>query len=231
MMKIGITKNTSEKGIFSAYQGWLLRFNPVIEFHELSFQRNQPDEIEQCDGLLLTGGGDIDPKVYGRGDGAAHTEGVDSKRDGFEFKVIEKALAKGMPMLGICRGMQSVNVYCGGSLHIDLASSGFSRHDDAEGKGRRHAVIVEPQSMLASICGHERGEVNSTHHQGVDHVGKGLAVNARSEDGVVEGLEWDDRSTAAFLILVQWHPERMKDLSNPFADKIGRAFLEDVSKM
>ncbi|HTY10842.1 MAG TPA: gamma-glutamyl-gamma-aminobutyrate hydrolase family protein [Bacteroidota bacterium] len=91
-----------------------------------------------------------------------------------------------------------------------------------------------PCSLSRIQCSHRSAAMSGarsiTHHQGVDRVGKGLAVNARSEDGVVEGLEWDDRSTAAFLILVQWHPERMKDLSNPFTDKIGRAFLEDVSK-
>src|SRR5271157_3769471 len=124
-MKIGITRNTLKEEKVDAYKGWLLRFNPAIEFHELGYAKNQPDEIEGCDGLLLTGGGDIHPKAFGRSDGVAQTEDVDEQRDEFEFKVIEKALAQRMPVLGICRGMQSLNVYYGGTLHLDLESGGY----------------------------------------------------------------------------------------------------------
>ena len=109
-------KEFPKEDTFNAYKGWLLRFNPAIEFHDLAFEKNRPDELEQCDGLLLTGGGDIHPKAFGRSDGAAQTEGTNEQRDDFEFKVIEKALAQRMPVLGICRGMQSLNVYCGGTL-------------------------------------------------------------------------------------------------------------------
>jgi len=229
-MKIGITKNTSKEEKFHSYKGWLLRFNPAIEFHELGCEMNQPDEVEQCDGLLLTGGGDIHPKAFGKIDGAAQTNDVDERRDNFEFIVIEKALARKMPVLGICRGMQVLNVCCGGTLYLDLASRGYSRHHDEGGKENRHTITVQEQTMLAAIIGKKSGEVNSFHHQGVERVGKGLAVSARSDDGVIEGMEWADRNEAPFLLAVQWHPERMKDTSNPLSEKIGRAFLEEINK-
>ena len=192
-MKIGITRNSPKEDTFNAYKGWLLRFNPAIEFHDLACEKNQPDELEQCDGLLLTGGGDIHPKAFGRSDGAAHTKGVNEQRDDFEFKVIEKALAQRMPLLGICRGMQSLNVYCGGTLYLDLESAGYLRHHEFDGKENRHKVTIEARSMLAAINGKTWGEVNSFHHQGVERTGKGLEVCARSDDGVIEGMEWADK--------------------------------------
>ena len=228
-MKIGITKNSSKEDTFNAYKGWLLRFNPAIEFHDLAYEKNQPDEVEQYDGLLLTGGGDLHPKAFGRNDGVAQTKGIDERRDNFEFKVFEKALAHRMPVLGICRGMQSVNVYCGGTLYLDLESSGYSRHHEGDGKENRHKIAIEEQSMLAAIVGKNLGEVNSFHHQGVERVGRGLAVCARSDDGVIEGMEWADKNEAPFLLLVQWHPERMKDTFNPLTEKIGRAVLEKIN--
>ncbi len=229
-MKIGITRNTLKEETFNAYKGWLLRFNPTIEFHELEYEKNQPNEIEECDGLLLTGGGDIHPKAFGRSDGVAQTESVDERRDTFEFKVIEKALARALPVLGICRGMQSMNVYRGGTLHLDLKSNGFSRHDEDAGKEHRHQIIIEEQSTLGTIVGRVQGEVNSFHHQGIDRIGRGLAVAARSHDGVVEAMEWSEKNEMPFLLLVQWHPERMKDTSNPLTEKIGRTFLNQIKK-
>jgi putative glutamine amidotransferase len=228
-MKIGITKNSPKEDPFNAYKGWLLRFNPAIEFHDLAYEKNQPDEVEQYDGLLLTGGGDLHPKAFGRNDGVAQTKGIDERRDNFEFKVFEKALAHRMPVLGICRGMQSVNVYCGGTLYLDLESSGYSRHHEGDGKENRHKIAIEEQSMLAAIVGKNLGEVNSFHHQGVERVGRGLAVCARSDDGVIEGMELADENEPPFLLLVQWHPERMKDTFNPLTEKIGRAVLEKIN--
>ena len=169
--------------------------------------------------MLLTGGGDIHPKAFGRSDGVAQTEGVDERRDNFEFKVIEKALAQRMPVLGICRGMQSLNVYCGGTLYLDLESGGYSRHHEEMEKRTGIKLRLKNESMLAAIVGKNLGEVNSFHHQGVERVGKGLAVCARSDDGVIEAMEWADKNEAPFLLLVQWHPERMKDTFNPLDGK------------
>jgi putative glutamine amidotransferase len=229
-MKIALTKNTSNEEKFGKYKSWLLRFNPLIEFHELSHEQGRMDDIDGCDGLLLTGGGDVHPNSYGNTDSHAQTEETDERRDKFEFSLIDRALAGKLPILGICRGMQSMNVHLGGTLHLDLESAGFARHTEKDGKENRHQVKIESQSSLESVAGMDSAEVNSSHHQGADKVGKGLRVSARSEDGVIEALEWAEPEGKPFLLLVQWHSERMKDTYNPLAEKVGRIFLEEAKK-
>ncbi len=227
-MKIAITKNTSNEEKFGKYKSWLLRFNPLIEFLELSHEQGRIDDIDGCDGLLLTGGGDVHPNSYGNNDAQAQTKETDERRDTFEFGLIDRALAGKLPILGICRGMQSMNVHLGGTLHLDLESSGFAGHTEGGGKENRHQVNIESKSFLESVAGVDSAEVNSFHHQGADKVGNGLRVSARSEDGVIEAMEWTEGKP--FLLLVQWHPERMKDTYNPLAEKVGRIFLEEVKK-
>ena len=229
-MRIGITRNTSNEEKFGKYESWLLRYNPSIEFLEFQYDKGVATDIESCDGLLLTGGDDVDPKFYGMENDRAKVKGAEVKRDEFEFDIIRKAFARKMPVLGVCRGLQSTNVYLGGSLHVDLESDGFLRHTEADSKENRHQVRVEEHSMLYDIVGRESGEVNSSHHQGALTPGKELAVSARSADGVIEAMEWVENKAKPFLLLVQWHPERMKDISNPLAEKIGRTFLGEVTK-
>jgi putative glutamine amidotransferase len=229
-MKIALTKNTSNEEKFGKYKSWLLRFNPLIEFHELSYEQGKLEDIDECNGLLLTGGGDVHPKSYGDSDARAQAKETDERRDTFEFSLMDRAFARKLPILGICRGMQSMNVQLGGSLHLDLESVGFARHNEKDGKENRHQVKIESQSFLKSIVEVDSAEVNSSHHQGADNIGKGLRVGARSEDGVIEAMERADPDGQPFLLLVQWHPERMKDTYNPLAEKVGRIFLEEVKK-
>jgi putative glutamine amidotransferase len=229
-MKIALTKNTSNQEKLGKYKSWLLRFNPLIEFHELSHEQGRMDILDGCDGLLLTGGGDVHPNSYENNDVHAQTKETDERRDKFEFSLIDRALAGKLPILGICRGMQSMNVHLGGTLHLDLESAGFARHSESDGKENRHQVKIESQSSLESIAGLDSAEVNSFHHQGVDKVGKDLRVSARSEDGVIEAMEWARPEGKPFLLLVQWHPERMKDTYNPLTEEVGRIFLEEVKK-
>lgn len=229
-MKIALTKNTSNEEKLGKYKNWLLRFNPLIEFHELSYEQDRLDGIDGCEGLLLTGGGDVHPNSYSNNDPGAQSKETDERRDKFEFSLIDRAVAGKLPILGICRGIQSMNVHLGGTLHLDLESAGFARHTEKDEKENRHQVEIETQSIFESIVGGDLGEVNSFHHQGVDKVGKGLRVSARSKDGVIEGMEWADPEGKPFLLLVQWHPERMKDTYNPLTEKVGRIFLEEVKK-
>ena len=229
-MKIAITKNTSNEEKFGKYKSWLLRFNPSVEFVELSHEQGRIDDVDGCDGLLLTGGGDVHPDFYGNTDAHAQAKETDERRDKFEFSLIDRAFSSTLPILGICRGMQSMNVHLGGSLHLDLESAGFERHTEHDGKENRHKVNTEPTSFLGNFAGVDSVEVNSSHHQGVDKAGKGLRVSARSKDGVIEAMEWADPKGKPFLLLVQWHPERMKDTYNPLTEKVGRFFLEEVKK-
>lgn len=151
--------------------------------------------IDRVDGLVLSGGTDVDPARYGAAT-CATTPPLEPERDEFELALLDAALARDLPVLAICRGLQLVNVSRGGTLHAHLAD-----HHPASG---RHDVLIEPGSVLHGLHGPVAG-VNSLHHQGVDRLGADLVVTARAPDGVVEGLELP----GARLLGVQWHPEQL----------------------
>lgn len=151
--------------------------------------------IDRVDGLVLTGGTDVDPARYGAAT-CATTPPLEPERDAFELALLEAALERDLPVLAICRGLQLVNVSRGGTLHAHLAD-----HHPASG---RHDVLVEPGSVLHGLYG-PTTRANSLHHQGVDRLGTDLVVTARATDGVVEGIELP----GATLVGVQWHPEQL----------------------
>ena len=161
-------------------------------------------EIGSCGGLLLTGGDDVDPKLYGE---TAHpeTELPDAERDAVEGRLIDEALARDLPTLAICRGMQILNVHLGGSLIQHLPTAGRHVRRTANRGLPAHSVEIEPGTMLASIAGGETWDVNSRHHQAVARLAAGLRVCARDpEDGTIEAVELPGRR---FVLAVQWHPE------------------------
>lgn len=156
--------------------------------------------VERLDGLLLTGGADIDPARYG------HQPETDEfppepVRDELELALFDAAVTRRLPVLGICRGLQLINVHAGGTLHQDVPPHALF---DVAPETEAHPVTFEPSSTLGRLYG-ERRMVNSLHHQTVDEVGDGLVVTARAEDGTVEGLEHQDTP----VVSVQWHPEMM----------------------
>jgi len=163
--------------------------------------------LGRLDGLLLSGGADVDPSLFGA---RPHPKlgRVDRRRDDFELALVREALRRDIPILAICRGHQVLNIACGGTLIQDIPSElpGTLNHD-APGKRwhRSHAVEVVSGSRLRDILGREALRVNSFHHQAIERVGQGLVVSARcAEDGVIEGLEIPSRR---FVVAVQWHPE------------------------
>jgi putative glutamine amidotransferase len=171
-----------------------------------------PDAVVgRVDGVLLTGGGDIDPALYGA---PAHLNFIAAEpgRDTFEIALVRAALAADLPVLAICRGMQVLNVAFGGDLVQDIPTevNGALHHDVREPRyALAHEVWVTASSRLAALMKDdlEDGEscqVNSRHHQAVRHVGDGLEVVATAPDGVIEAVE---RPTARFCLGVQWHPE------------------------
>lgn len=196
----------------------------------LSHRFNNLHDLEKCDGILLTGGEDVHPGFYNRKDYAELCEDIDEKRDEFELKVLDHATNNHVALLGICRGLQIANVYFGGTLIPHIPAFGKFDHSKTGSSDRYHQVQVDPDSFLGSIAGASGGEVNSAHHQSADRVGKGLVCNALSPDGIVEGLEREKREDGAFLLLVQWHPERMKDQASRFSRTLKRTFLETVRK-
>ncbi len=176
--------------------------------------------LDHIDGVLLTGGADIDPSSYGQvPDGNGHYE---ADRDALELPLIGASVERGVPLLGICRGLQAINIHAGGTLNQDVhghATYHVGPHT------RVHDITFDPRTRLGLLYDGLRGAqgeshmVNSLHHQTVDRLGHGLKVSARSNDGVVEGLEMPGHD----LLGVQWHPEMTLEPEPVFDWLISRA--------
>lgn len=177
--------------------------------------------LSQVDGLVLIGGNDMDPAAFGQ---PRHPklELLDPQRDRFDLQLARSALALGLPILGVCGGMQLLAVACGGTLHQHLPdtegtahSSLDAVHRDQHGESKSHRVEVAPSSLLARLIASREIVTNSRHHQAVDRVGRGFIVSATAPDGVIEAIE-HERAAASddpgdFVLGVQWHPEEMVD--------------------
>ena len=180
--------------------------------------------LDLVSGLVLTGGEDVDPSRYGE---QPHPEigPVNCPRDATELALLARARDVGLPTLAICRGVQVVNVGLGGTLVQDLPSQRedvIAHELDDERGARVHAVSVDPASRLASIVGAQSLGVNSIHHQAVDRLGRSIRVNARADDGTVEGVESDDPGW--WMIGVQWHPEELTGTPEPWDRRLFAAF-------
>lgn len=162
--------------------------------------------IAHIDGLILTGGCDVNPAIYGE-ERIPQSNVPSLLRDQVDMALCRRALEADMPILGICRGIQMLNCALGGTLYQDLPSQLENplRHAQMENRDRKvHSVVAEPESMIVRIIGQECFDVNSVHHQAVKTVGPGVAVTAHATDGVIEGIEAPGKK---FVLGVQWHPE------------------------
>jgi putative glutamine amidotransferase len=171
----------------------------------------EPAEVlEPFDGLMLVGGGDVDPTRYGEIAGR-HVYGVEPDRDVFEIGLVRAAERLERPTLCICRGMQILNVAYGGTLHQHVPDlPGVLEHGlPVANTQTAHDVTVEPGTRLRTIVGRDTVACSSHHHQAIDRLGEGLVVTARSADGLVEALERDDpmNPPRVWVVGVQWHPE------------------------
>jgi putative glutamine amidotransferase len=186
--------------------------------------------LDLLDGVLVTGGADVDPATYGERP-HGETEAATSDRDAFELLLVRAAAERDLPCLGICRGMQVVNVAYGGALeqHLpDRLERDIHRGDN--GEFADHRVDVEPESLAAIAAGATRVAVKSYHHQGVARVGEGLRVTARADgDGTVEAIEDADRR---FMLGVLWHPEEVETdrLIGAFVDECRKAAVVPLSR-
>jgi putative glutamine amidotransferase len=164
--------------------------------------------LRRLDGLVFSGGGDVDPQLYGA-ESIPELEGVDPDRDRLEVALVEEAIKARLPFLGICRGIQIINVALGGTLYTHIADQlpGALDHELLPGEPRdslTHAVVVDSNSRLAEILGRDQVQVNSIHHQGVCRLAPGLRATAHAPDGLVEAFEITGHP---FGLAVQWHPE------------------------
>ena len=180
--------------------------------------------LDGADGLLVSGGGDVDPRTYGaEHDGRSHD--VDAAADRSELALLDEARRRRLPTLCICRGMQLLNVAHGGTLAQDIASPGtihppYSSVPE-EVVGGRHEIVVEEGTRLAEVFGPGPRTVNTIHHQAVDKLGEGLRVAAHAPDGTIEGLEPEDSEWPVWA--VQWHPEKMFEQDRALFDRFVRA--------
>ena len=184
--------------------------------------------VERFDGFLFTGSpSNVEPHHY---EGPPSHPGTlhDPARDATTLPLIRKAVRAGVPVLGICRGFQEVNVAFGGSLHQRVHEvPGHLDHRDDENQpldlqyGPAHEVILEPGGLLGSLAGADRVRVNSLHWQGIERLGAGLKVEARATDGLIEAFRVED--AARFALAVQWHPE-WKVMESPLSRALFSAF-------
>lgn len=160
--------------------------------------------LDSIDGLLLSGGGDIAPERFGVYDYDASIVGEpDTERDAYELALARRAYEYDLPTLGICRGIQTIAVALGGSLHLDI-----SGHMQSQPRPEpSHEIMIAPASRIGRLAGATRDRVNSFHHQAVEYVPDGFDVTAGSPDGFIEAIESPNRR---FYVGVQWHPEHMR---------------------
>ena len=205
------------------YMESLARAGAGMRWVELNDPEQAVQDALTCDGLLLPGGGDMDPKFYGQARIPACGE-PNLLRDAAEPLLLRAFLAADKPVLGICRGIQVMNAVLGGDLYQDIKPFEHLPHNDHWAKV--HTVTLRRGTLLSRILGQDTVLVNSQHHQAVDRVAPGFTLAALSEDGIVEAIEKPD---ARFCLGVQWHPEWLSD-ADPAMQGLFDAFVNACSK-
>lgn len=180
--------------------------------------------VAMADAIILTGGHDVNPLVYGE-ELQKGIQGISNERDAFDLKLIEETIKANKPMLGICRGMQLINAYLGGTLYQDIYKANVAKLEhvsfDTLSVGAHHITIKE-QSFLHRATGLKKMLVNTEHHQAVKDIAEGFKVTAKSSDGIIEAMEDTHRK----IYLVQFHPEAMAVNNNGEAINIFKEFIK-----
>jgi putative glutamine amidotransferase len=228
---IAISKERKTEG--KLYGEWLAHQHIAFRSIDLSLIETDAivDSLAKCHALLLTGGADIYPGLYGKENDTARCGEFDHQRDKFEAIAFETAEKMGLPILGICRGMQFINISMGGTLWIDLPSDIGSGdlHRTGEEGWSDHEVVVMPETVLASLADATEYTVASNHHQGIEKLAPGLKAAAMSQDMLIEAVERSEKTDESYLLAVQWHPEWM-DRNDLLSGKIAKSFLEAAKK-
>ncbi len=211
------------------YINWLKTADSTVQYinlYPLSLD-SALAALDTCSGLLLTGGEDVYPGIYGDVNDTSRCGKINHYRDTLDINLIIRALELEMPIFGVCRGEQILGVVFGGELFIDIPedydTSVVHRCDDY--RNCFHMVYVEPNSLLHTICDCDSALVTSNHHQAIRVPGPELRANSFAADGLIEGIELEKSREYSFLLAVQWHPERM-DAKNPLSGPLIRTFIE-----
>jgi putative glutamine amidotransferase len=186
--------------------------------------------LSMADGIIISGGPDVNPDLFGKASETNRCEAIDNRRDSLELRMIRYAMEDHIPLLGICRGHQILNVANNGSLIIDIPSD----YDTAiiHRRGGDHMVRIIEGTLLSDLIEPDSGLVNSSHHQAVDRIAPGFRAAAFAPDGIIEAIEPVDLDGHPFILGVQWHPETLvrESENHPFSLPILTRFMEEVHK-
>ena len=182
------------------------------------------ERVLQCDGIVLLGGGDIDPELYGHHGDVPNSYGVDRAADGYSIDLVRQARERDVPVLGICRGSQVINVAFGGTLIPDITDHALHRGVAPDPSFLDEKVVLQAGTRLNQVFGRSELVVRNGHHQAVDTVAPGFQVAALAHDGVVEGIE----SVDGWCVGVQWHPED-RDGDDDDARTLFKAFVDELT--
>lgn len=226
-VRIAISKEKSVESL-TRYSNWLMRHNTNIEYFNLYPMGldSAAKILKTCNGLLLTGGRDVYPDNYGKVKDTARCGSFDRYRDSLEFMLIEVALSKKMPIFGVCRGEQILNVSQGGTLYIDIPTDfdTIVKHRLPDWKLAYHDVNLTENTVLNEVAIGEQRDVVTNHHQGIEKLGTNLLISAYANDSLPEAIEWKNKEGKGFLMAVQWHPEAM-DTLHPLSAPLAKLFL------
>lgn len=214
------------------YVNWVHRSDSTAEI--VDFKGMEIDSalllLSTCDAILFTGGEDVVPSYYGKSFDSARCE-TNPTRDSLEFSLIKESIRLQIPILGVCRGQQILNVAFGGTLIVDIPADhpGTVAHRCEDYLKCFHNVSILRPSLLSSIAGSDSGMVTTNHHQAIEKSAPGIRIVAWSNDSIAEAIEWTEPENKPFFLAVQWHPERM-DTDNPLSMPLMNAFLKAAIK-
>jgi len=226
-----VTIILSKQNSSSSYRHFIENIDPTIKINWINAYTTPLSqltvELEDADGIILTGGVDIHPGLYGNAFDTIRCGTIDSKRDELETTLLDHALESGTPCLGVCRGLQFMNVYMGGSLHPHLPDTLSDIHRGKNGQSTEHEIYVTKALGAIDINRGNKSATVSNHHQGISRLAENLEAWAFAPDGLIEGIRHSDTTYYPFFIGVQWHPERSNP-SGSLATPIGNGFLKAV---
>jgi putative glutamine amidotransferase len=225
-----VTIVLSKANSSSTYQNFIQKLDTTIEINWVNAYTTPLSELDQelknADGIILTGGVDIHPGLYDNAFDTIRCGTIDIRRDELEGAILEYALENGTPCLGVCRGLQFMNVYLGGSLHTNLPDTLSNIHRGLSG-AVNHPIEIIKNIGVFKINVADILDPVSHHHQGISRLAEDLEVWAIAPDGLAEGVRHKDTIAHPFFVGVQWHPERSGDV-NSLAIPIGEGFLKSV---